>query len=312
MASHGVWAVVTAYRPGPSLAGEIASICRQVEGVVLVDDGSGPEFDSALQEAESRNVTVIRLRENSGIAAALNAGIRAALEAGAEYVVTFDQDSRIGPGFVEALVYAHGHAQRSGLRVGPVVPEYFAAVRQADGDSEDGVLRARRVIQSGMLLERDLLSRVGLMLEPLFIDLVDTEYELRCSSAGFVAVAAPSLVLEHRLGVGYRRRGPALPGIPRVMMLSTPFRYYYRARNRVLVNRLHARRHRLRILRDTAADAVYFAVVCAMARPRRAMWRLLKTGWQDGRTGRAGRMTPHLAAVADGVHWAADRVAESS
>ncbi|MEV8369425.1 glycosyltransferase [Microbacterium sp. NPDC064584] len=311
MASHGVWAVVTAYRPGPSLAGEVASILRQVDGVMLVDDGSGPEFDSTLKAAESRGVTVIRLRENSGIAVALNAGIRAALETGADRVVTLDQDSRIGLGFVEALVDAHDHAQRSGLRVGPVVPEYFAEVRQAHGDSEDGVLRARRVIQSGMLLGRDLLSHVGLMLEPLFIDLVDTEYELRCSSAGFVAVAAPGLVLEHRLGVGYRRRGPALPGIPRVMMLSTPFRYYYRARNRVLVNRLHARRHRGRILRDTVADAVYFTVVCAMARPRKAMWSLLKAGWHDGRTGRGGRMAPRVAAVADSVRWAADRIAES-
>lgn len=309
MSARGVWAVITAFRPHPALVEEVASINSQVDGVVVVDDGSGPSSEAVATVIAQHGATVIRLATNSGIAVALNVGIRAAIDAGASAVVTFDQDSHIEAGFVDSLVRARDAALAAGVPVGPVVPEHFADVRQAHGAVRDGTLFARRIIQSGMLLDRSTIEEIGEMWEPLFIDLVDTEYELRCLNHGLTPIAAPGLRLAHSLGARFRRRGSLpLPAVPRVMTLSSPFRYYYRARNRVLIAKRHGRRHPARLLIDTATDAVYFAVVCALARPRSAMWRILLAGARAGARGVGDRIPPSVEALASTVEWAADRI----
>jgi len=298
-----VWAVVTTFEPDGTLAEAIASVRGQVDALVLVDDRSTRAASiGVLARIEEAGVKVIRMGTNSGIAAALNRGISAALDAGADVVLTFDQDSRIADGYVSALLAAEAAARAEGLRVGPVVPERFAAVSQVRGRTRGGTLLAHHVIQSGMLLGRDTVRAVGGMLEPLFIDLVDTEYELRCVDLGFTIVAAPGASLGHNLGRRYRRRG-ALP-FP-VLTLSTPFRYYYRARNRVIIDRRYRRRHGARILRDWALDTVHFALAWSLARPRRAMCRLLREGTRAGRRGQGGRIPDELRELAATITWAA-------
>lgn len=302
-------AVVTSYRPGDELLGAVESLRGQVSSVIVVDDGSGPDAVSVLDAAEAIGARVIRLDENGGIAAALNVGIAAALAAGADAVVTLDQDSAVPDGFVEALCATHDTARDAGHGNSPVVPEYFAGVRQVRGSEPDGTLLARGAIQSGMLLPREVLERVGLMRADLFIDLVDTEYELRCRAAGQPVIAAAGLRLAHSLGARYRRRGRVpLPGIPRVLTLSTPFRYYYRARNRVLIDRAYRRRFPVRMFRDALVDRLYFVVVVSLAQPRGAMVEILREGSRAGRRGEGGRIPGDLAQLAASIRWAADRV----
>lgn len=306
MTLESVWAVFTSYRPDAGLLTAIMSVRAQVQGIVVVDDGSGPTATSVLDAVHADGAIVIRSPENAGIANALNVGIEAAIAAGADAVVAFDQDSHAQTGFVDALKAARARARATGISPGPVVPEFFDRVRQSYATDENGNLLARRVIQSGMLLDAETLRTVGLMDERLFIDLVDIEYELRSLTAGRPAVAAPGVRLDHALGRHYAVRGLRIPGIPRVMMLSTPFRYYYRARNRVMIDARYARRHPSRIVRDALQDYVYFAVVWSLARPRRAMWRLVSTGIRDGRRGHGGRMPTALETVAASIRWAAD------
>jgi rhamnosyltransferase len=302
----GVWAVVTTFEPDASLPAAIASIDDQVDGLIVVDDGSrGHASHEVLTQLERAGVRVLRGERNAGIAAALNRGIRIALDAGARAVVTFDQDSHAPAGFVASLLSARDGAAAEGLLVGPVVPQHFASVSQVRGRTAGGTLLARHVIQSGMMLDAETIRDVGGMLEPLFIDLVDTEYELRCLDHGRLAIAAPGASLEHTLGRRYRGRG-ALP-LP-VLTLSTPFRYFYRARNRVIIDRRYLRRRPTRILRDSALDAAHFLLACSLARPRRAMWRLLREGRRAGRRGQGGRIPDELRALASTVSWAADPV----
>lgn len=300
-----VWAVVTTFEPDASLADALASIRAQVDEVVVVDDGGGAAADPVLAALSDAGTRVVRLETNSGIAVALNRGIRTALDAGADAVVTFDQDSRIGAGYVSGLLAARAAAASEGLSVGPVVPERFAAVSQVHGATAGGTLLARHVIQSGMLLDRETIREVGGMFEPLFIDLVDTEYELRCIDHGRVVVAAGGTSLEHSLGARYRRRG----GLPfPVLTLSMPFRYFYRARNRVIIDRRYRRRHPMRILRDSLLDAAHFALVWSIARPRRTMWRVLREGRRAGRRGEGGRIPAELRSLAAAITWAAERI----
>ncbi|MDA4895201.1 MULTISPECIES: glycosyltransferase [Microbacterium] len=303
----GVWGVVTLFRPdeAPRL---FTDLLPQVDGIVAVDDGSGPASDAVLARIAEGGVRVVRLEENSGIGAALNLGIRTAREAGAHAVVTFDQDSTVAPGFVAALHAAAVAAKEAGIPSGPVVPQYFAGVDQAGDPIVDGVVRAAHAIQSGMLIDAETLDRVGLMDAALFIDLVDTDYELRCADAGLPCIVAPGLALPHQLGAQYRISGPLGRRLP-VLTLSTPFRYYYRARNRIVLARRYPH-HRTRLRRDGLADRAYFVIAALLARPRRAMWRLLRAGARDGRAGRLGRMDAELASAAAGISWHAVRVSQ--
>ncbi|MFE1665580.1 glycosyltransferase [Microbacterium sp. P02] len=304
MTDH-IWAVVTSFRPDNTLHRVVSSIRPQVAGVVVVDDGSGSDFDDVLTTVQSDEVVVERLPTNSGIAAALNRGIRLSLDLGAEVIVTLDQDSSVERDFTDRLLGTRASAESEGVRVGVVVPEYFAGVRQAHSATVGGTLRARNVIQSGMLLTAETLHSVGGMFEPFFIDLVDVEFEMRCADHGLVAVAAPGLRLEHRLGSRYQSRG-RIP-LP-VMTLSTPFRYYYRARNRVLLNRRYLRSHPVHLLRTTLLDGIHFVLAWSVAQPRGDMRRLISAGIRDGWKGKGGRISAELDALASGIRWNADRI----
>lgn len=309
MTATVVMAVITTYRPDPSLSRALAALRGQVAGIIVVDDGSGPVADGALAQASEEGAHVLRLDQNSGIAAALNVGIEAALKAGADAIVTFDQDSFVPPGFINALVEARDRAKSKAGRRGPVVPEYFANVSQVHHVEADGTLIARHAIQSGMLIDRELLRDVGLMREDFFIDLVDTEFELRCRAAGRSSVAAPELRLAHSLGQQYERRvfgrvvGP--PFVPPVVTLSTPFRYYYRVRNRIVLNKLFWHAEPRWILRDTVLEVIHYVNALALARPRWGLWSVYWAAMRDARRERMGRISPELEAKAASISWGA-------
>ncbi|WP_191905652.1 glycosyltransferase [Microbacterium caowuchunii] len=304
MSRPRVTAIITAYRPTPAVLDVIESLRPQVTSVIVVDDGSGPTSEATLRRAEEHGATVLRMGENSGIAAALNAGIRAATAADADFVVTFDQDSVPGRDFIDSLLDAHDAAVRSGRIPGPVVPEYFADVSQVHHRAADGTLIGRHAIQSGMLLAADVFDTVGVMREDFFIDLVDTEFEMRCAAAGLPTVAAPGLRMGHSLGRRYRRPIP-LPGLPPLVTLSTPFRYYYRVRNRIVLNRTYWRSHAAWILRDTLLEVVHFVNALALARPRRSLWAVYSAAVSDARRMRMGPMPAAIRTLASKISWAA-------
>jgi rhamnosyltransferase len=304
-----VWAVVTSFRPA-DLDGVVRTLAAQVIGIVVVDDGSGPAAAPPLDRARELGARIIALPDNSGIAAALNAGIRSAFDSGADAVVTFDQDSLVGADFVDRLVELHDELVRDGITPGPIVPQFFADVSQAPRADSQGRLLAENSIQSGMLISRALVERVGLFREDFFIDLVDTEYEMRCIDSGVPVRAVSGLHLHHRLGARFRRRGRVPLPIPRIVTLSSPFRYYYRMRNRILLEQSYRRRFPRRLLRDGLADRLYFAIALSLARPRRDMWAILRDGARAGRRRLGGRAPEQILRRAQRVQWDADRLAD--
>jgi rhamnosyltransferase len=289
-------AIVSSYRPATSLL-PLISVLERSADVVVVDDGSGDGFQAPFSEARAQGHRVETLARNSGIAAALNVGVRIAKAEGYPAVVTFDQDSMPDPELIGAL---SDRAARD-PRAGAIVPEYFADVRQALSATDD---RARRVIQSGMFLPMSTIDEVGAFDEDLFIDLVDTEYEMRCLSAGREILVARGTRLGHELGRTAALRPLAPLGWPTVRtMVSTPFRYYFRARNRVILLRRYFRAAPGRMTGDAARDMLYLAVIICSARPRRALAALVGRGLADGARSRGGAMPSSLRPLAERVSW---------
>ncbi|MFJ4253036.1 glycosyltransferase [Microbacterium sp. NPDC090003] len=306
MSASPVWAVFSTFRPGDSALEAVSSVADQVEGVIVVDDGSGPIAEAMLDRLERGGAIVVRRPENDGIAAALNDGITRAIGSGAAFVVTFDQDSRVPEGFVRGLVAAHDSATRAGARVGLVVPEYFAGVRQQTGPAAP-FGDAANVIQSGMLIPAAVIAEAGPLREDFFIDLVDMEFGLRLRARGWRVLAAGGVRMEHTLGTRYRRelfgRTVAFPGVPDEFSLSTPFRYFYRVRNRLILNREYFFSAPGQIIRETLLDGIHFANAWWVARPRRALARVYRAALVAAVRGRMGRMPAALFPIAAGIRW---------
>lgn len=305
-----IWAVVTSYRPD-DLAEGVGRLIRQTVGVIVVDDGSGPRAREELNRARDLGAQVIELAENTGIGRALNVGIARAMECGADAVVTFDQDSTVPSGFVDALAGRHDERERAGRPAAPVVPQYFADVDQASRSDGNADLIARNAIQSGMLLPREVLESIGPFREDFFIDLVDTEFVFRCRRAGVEVSAVAGLRLEHSLGVRLRSRSVLARGLGEVT-LSAPFRYYYRVRNRIVLEREYARDFPGQLLRDGILDRAHFAIALVLSRPRRALWTVMSEGRRDARRNTLGRAPEGILRQARRVSWDADPVQRTS
>jgi glycosyltransferase involved in cell wall biosynthesis len=93
--------IVPAYRPGESLLQLIGALAEKpIPAIVLVDDGSGPDYREIFRRAgESPKVRLVRHAVNLGKGAALKTGINYALCAfpGLQGVVTADADGQHHP-----------------------------------------------------------------------------------------------------------------------------------------------------------------------------------------------------------------------
>lgn len=318
-----VVAVISSFRPGEALIEHCALLARQVAQVIVVDDGSGESADPILERLTQDGVTVLRQPENLGIGAAMNRGFEAVrdLESTPEFVVTFDQDSRVPDGFIAALVQEHDRLATPGsdgaeVRVGMVAPEFFSRtpqtrMEQTRAGEGRGLLEAYAPIQSGLLMPTAAIEALGPQRDDYFIDLVDTEYFLRAQRAGFETVCVPGLVLPHGFGNRlyvhlFGRRLKKRSGRPRMVAVSTPFRYYYRVRNRIVLNREYGKDPGVRALlrRDARNDVLLdYAVAVWSAKGKLALLGVMFAGLRDGLRGRMGRMPAKVAARAARVSW---------
>jgi rhamnosyltransferase len=91
-----------------------------------------------------------------------------------------------------------------------------------------------------------------------------------------------------------------------MVAVSSPFRYYYRVRNRIALNREYGREPGVgRLLRrDLRADVLLdFCVALYSARGRIALLRVMLAGLRDGIRGPLGKMPQRVAALAARVTW---------
>ncbi|GAB3612425.1 glycosyltransferase family protein [Humibacter ginsengisoli] len=300
MSKRRVIAIVSLYRPDKEALANVSRIAAQADEVIAVDDGSGDEYESIVEAIAGLGVFVLSSSENEGIGAALNRGISHAAPGIDDVVITFDQDSVVPVGFIDALIDTLCRSTADGLKVGMVAPASFGGISQTGSKLSDGFTEALRPIQSGLLVTGMALRTVGDFDADFFIDLVDDEYYFRARAAGFLSVASADLDLPHRLGSFRTLR---ILGVPITTTLSTPFRYYYRSRNRILLSRRYRSSSPGLILRDSALDAAHFVAVLLFARPRRSMLTVLWRGLRDARLGRTGRIPPEVAQIAARIAW---------
>lgn len=241
-------AVVVSYLPEiPVFFRLLDALSCQVDGVVIVDNGSGGNLASEVAARQKEREIFLPLCANMGISAAQNAGIRHASILGATHVILFDHDSAPSPDMVSKLLRCAERLACAGRLVASVGPCYLdsrqenpppfirvkglALSRCLMPDNGDAVA-VDYLIASGCLIPMAALDAVGDMNTDLFIDYVDIEWGQRARSKGYENFGCFSAHMQHSLGdQPIRFMGKAYPA-------RSPLRHYYMFRNAVLLYKM--------------------------------------------------------------------------
>lgn len=295
-----VVAVISAFHPPKELANRVRDLMRQVFRVIVVDDGSDPDrTDPTLRELEGLGATLVRLEKNSGIAAALNKGIQAALEQDSpDFVVTLDQDSALDDGYVAAALATYHHAGSQGVQVGLVGAQSHNGLAVPLLSRASAFPEAFDPLQSGALIPVSTFDKVGLLDERLFIDCVDSEFNLRVRAHGMATLIGRDCNMSHALGharpmtlLGWH---VSVGGIKRHVHYHAPFRVYYITRNSIYLWRQYGRRFPGWLLRRLRFQLESDVFRLLYGPKRREQVLALVRGWQDGLRGRLGEIDPAL------------------
>lgn len=236
MTENNVCAIVVTFHPDTEVLDNLSKLRRQVQALVVVDNGSPEASICLLREASSQlEFELIDNAENLGIAAALNIGIHWAERHNFKWSILFDQDSAVTEGFMIAMLRTYEISPKR-ERLAIVAPRYVdkrsgAAIFQ--GATEDGALET--AMTSGSLTPVALFRELGYFQEELFIDAVDYEYSLRLRWRGYLIEECNDAILLHSPG------NPTVVRFCGIRLFQTanysPLRRYYQDRNRIWVVR---------------------------------------------------------------------------
>ena len=295
-----VVAVLSLFNPPAGVVDRVRRLRTQVDRVVVVDDGS-PAPDESVLAALGEVADVVRLGENRGIAAALNAGIaHARSSSDPSWLLTLDQDSEIGGGFVANALATAARASASGVRVGAVTPESHNGFPIDMMRPQGGFREGFDPMQSGTLISSSAIDRAGLLDEGLFIDAVDSEYTARLRQHGYRVLAGEGCDLAHTLGqarpMTVLGRRVKLAGRELNIYYHAPFRVYYMARNSIRLSRKYLLSQPAWIGKRVALETAFHLIRFFFGPHRLSFIKAFVLGTRDGLLGRSGRIPDDVKA----------------
>jgi len=226
-----VEAAIVSYNPAPSLLRLVTDLVAAKIPVEVVDNASTSGAD-VLEQCEAAGATLTLLSTNTGVAGALNHALQSAT---AEWLLTFDQDSRLTAHMLEQLLGSPAAAGERVAIVAPVVRDESTA-RPLQGDpGRKEWYTTERAVTSGSLCRVDTLRAVGGFRTDLVIDFVDWDLCLRLRKAGWRIAIEPTAVLEHTIGRSTTHRVPLVGEVTTSNHVAD--RQYYKYRNYLLLAR---------------------------------------------------------------------------
>jgi rhamnosyltransferase len=290
-----VAAVIAAYAPPETLVETVRALLIQVPHVVVVDDGSPADPAGTYARLASEGAVVVRQPANLGIAAALNAGIQLAETSWQpQFFLTLDQDSVITDGYVERALRTYAEGRKAGLDVGFVCAASYSGHPVPTVSGGGPFVHAFDPMQSGFVIPRSTIDRIGPFDEGLFIDGVDSEYTMRARSAGLSVLVGAGCDIAHDLG--QRRPGlllgrpVRLGGMDMSYNYHSPARVYYITRNGTILTLRYAAKApgwaARRLVEELKAQLLRFSFSPGRSKLLRAAVR----GFLDGVRGMTGRI----------------------
>jgi len=240
MIKDPVIAVVVAYHPkAGELEASVKSLLQNFKEIVVVWNGPHPFKTPTF--LKDKRIHLLDMKDNVGLARALNEGIDRAFQLGAAWVYLSDQDSLLPADFKSLAIKYSQHIPKP-YKVAAIGPVYFNQVTKEVGRIiRTEFLRRRRdkpnmnepyietdyLITSGSFISKAAFNDIGPMRDELFIDLIDVEWGLRAKSRGYKSFVLPKAMLDHKLGNDkFKIFGMVFP-------IHSPLRIYYYFRNSI-------------------------------------------------------------------------------
>jgi len=229
-----IYALIITYNPNIDILDKvIRSLADQVAGICIVDNFS---FDSDGLTEFCRDIFMIRLDKNYGIAKATNVGLQFLQNKGADFVLLSDQDT-IYP--IDYLMIFQNYINKNNIdkvaAYAPVLYDVVSAEYKPIYVEKNKILKQIQITQnptfvfqaiaSGFIIDMKKYKLVGGMNEDLFIDYVDFEWCWKVKSMDLKILCVPSLIITHTLGSEVVSIGS------KKISTRNFIRYYYLTRN---------------------------------------------------------------------------------
>lgn len=222
--------VIVSYNIGEEIYKCYDSIKKQVDKVIIVDNGSDAETIKVLKNIDKdKNCEVIFLKENYGIAYALNIGAKTAVKGGYKWIITMDNDSQASKDMVKVMMDVYNNLIKSEKdKVVSIAPRFISEGEKICKEEKNIYSYENLVITSGNIVNLDIFEEIGYFKEDYFIDYVDNEFCLRILESGKKIIQVNNAILKHKLGNSLEKK------ILCKTIKSTnhsPVRRYYLTRN---------------------------------------------------------------------------------
>lgn len=212
----------------------IKAILPQVGEIVLVDNGSN-NLDCVISLTNSYpNIHIIREGVNKGIAKALNDAASYAYDKGFEWIITLDQDS-VSPSNLVSTYEKYTNVNRVGMISCKIIDRNFGELSYNQSDHKP-IEEVSTCITSASMLNLKAWKEVGGFDENMFIDSVDFDICYSLREHGYKVLRTNETSLLHEVGHSEIRKWM---GKERQIFHHSPIRYYYMARNGLLLGKKH-------------------------------------------------------------------------
>lgn len=221
---------MTLFYPDENVIENIRLLSKQTDCVILSDNT--PETNNENLFCGIKSCVYIANKENKGLSVAFNTALREHQFNDDDYVVFFDQDSRINERYIECLVRNFEQINFNAT-IGCIGPQYI--------DTNSGtVLSPRRIdtlsdycftvssmITSGLMTKYAVLKKIGFWNEEIFLDMADWDICWRMQAQGLKVVLCTEATLIHTLGKGIKKIGLIK------LRKNHPVREYYQIRDSI-------------------------------------------------------------------------------
>lgn len=225
-----LYALVTLYNPGKAEADNCRMLAKQVDTVILCDNS---KKTNELEFCDEENVIYTTQKKNLGLCGAFNAALKEQdiMWEDDDIIVFFDQDSRIGDGYIKALHDEYCKIEKIIPNLGCLGPIFYntsngkvESPRQRKAITAD-TYSVCNTITSSLMTRYKNLKEIGFWNENVFLDMADWDLCWRMEKAGLLCCMTEKVTLHHSVGNGEKKAGPIK------LRVGQPFREYYQTRD---------------------------------------------------------------------------------
>ena len=223
-----VYAGIVTHNPDLNrLKENIDSIQKQVIKIIIVDNNSYnvSEIENLFS---TKNMKIIKLDNNYGIAYALNKIFEFCIKEKIDWVLTLDQDSICSQNMIKVFT------KSINKEVGIICPTIVDLNKKEKIESIDNISGEKRCITSGSLTSVSAFNKIGGFDEKMFIDGVDFDFCDRLVANGFKIIQCGNVLMKHEIGNIKMKKFLIFDVVVRN---HSAFRKYYIAKNIVYLDR---------------------------------------------------------------------------